>query len=212
MLISEINQLLEPGYLPLETGYHRLSNGQMHVAVLTRMPGCTGKMIDGWFSRLSEAGVLGMRADKKPTLPYSIEYHSLRHHLDENRILEGAFGWPPARVTIHFHNPAEFLDASRFEDAKIGTALCANVYDLEKVPLGRFVHLVRDLDFGCELRSRFWLFHATDMEAMRLMHHCIEEMGRLADFLPDLYMQKNSQIDWLERLNSPIKKSTDKPR
>ena len=47
---DEAGQLLEPGYLPLETGYTRLANGQVFVAVLTRMPGVSGEMIDWWFA------------------------------------------------------------------------------------------------------------------------------------------------------------------
>ena len=47
--IAEANQLLEPGYLPLESGYTRLSNGQIFVATLTEMAGVSGKMIDWWF-------------------------------------------------------------------------------------------------------------------------------------------------------------------
>ena len=46
MLIEEVNQLLDPGYQSMETGYFRLENGDMHVRVLTRMPGCKGKMVD----------------------------------------------------------------------------------------------------------------------------------------------------------------------
>ncbi len=42
--IEEANQLLNPGYLPLENGYVRLKNGQVLVATLTKMPGVTGKM------------------------------------------------------------------------------------------------------------------------------------------------------------------------
>ena len=49
MLMEEVHQLLDPGYLPIETGYYRLPNGQMHIAALTRMPGCKGKMVDWWF-------------------------------------------------------------------------------------------------------------------------------------------------------------------
>ena len=47
--VTEANQLLESGYLPLETGFTRLDNGQVFVGALTRMPGVTGKMIDWWF-------------------------------------------------------------------------------------------------------------------------------------------------------------------
>ena len=46
--VTEANQLLEPGYLPLANGFTRLDNGQIFVAVLTRMPRVNGKMIDWW--------------------------------------------------------------------------------------------------------------------------------------------------------------------
>ena len=49
MLLENANDLLKPGYLSMETGYTRLSNGQMHVACLTKMPGCKGRMVSWWF-------------------------------------------------------------------------------------------------------------------------------------------------------------------
>jgi hypothetical protein len=71
------------------------------------------------------------------------------------------------------------------------------------------VHLVRDTDYGCEMRSRFWLgemesrvpgktfseAEAREMRkrgindelARRLHQHCQEEMGYLAEVLPVLY-------------------------
>ena len=49
MNIEDVNQLLEPGYLPMETGFTRLPNNDVYIAVLTRMPRCKGKMIDWWF-------------------------------------------------------------------------------------------------------------------------------------------------------------------
>jgi len=55
------------------------------------------------------------------------------------------------------------------------------------VPLGRFIHLARDTESGCEMRNRFWLFQATEADAMGLMRHCLEEMLHLGAFLPDLY-------------------------
>ena len=55
-----------------------------------------------------------------------------------------------------------------------------------------FTHFLRDTDYGCEMRSRFWLFEVPDMAGAGIMHHCIEEMGTLADFLPDLYMQETA--------------------
>ena len=44
MRLEDANQLLEPGYLPMESGYTRLPNGDMYIAVLTRMPGGLGML------------------------------------------------------------------------------------------------------------------------------------------------------------------------
>ena len=47
--LEDVNQLLDPGYMTMETGFTRLPNNAMYVAVLTRMPQCKGEMIDWWF-------------------------------------------------------------------------------------------------------------------------------------------------------------------
>jgi DAPG hydrolase PhiG domain len=52
MELHEANDLLNPGYLPFESGYRDLSNGKRLVAALTRMPGCRAKMVHWWFSWL----------------------------------------------------------------------------------------------------------------------------------------------------------------
>lgn len=43
MLFEDVNQLSESGYSPFETGYKRLPNGDMYIAVLTRMRRCEAK-------------------------------------------------------------------------------------------------------------------------------------------------------------------------
>jgi hypothetical protein len=70
-------------------------------------------------------------------------------------------------------------------------------------------HLVRDTDYGCEMRSRFWLGMIAHRDptitlpdaqirqmrsenlnaefARRLHQHSVEEMGYLAEVLPALY-------------------------
>lgn len=40
------------------------------------------------------------------------------------------------------------------------------------------------------MRSRFWLFEADEELGSGLTKHCIEEMGNLADLLPDLYAKE----------------------
>jgi hypothetical protein len=191
VLLEKANQLLEPGYLPTETGFYRLSDGHMHLAVFTRMPHCTGKMVDWWF------GYLDGTEEYKIWEPKS----HVRLEWDENRIpgryigasciVEKKLGGRIIKLRIHFHEPSEFLDRSKFEEAGVVTAICANAYDLEKVPLGRIIHFVRDTEYGCEMRSRFWLYKASESVCMELMQHCMEEMGNLADFLTDFYAREN---------------------
>jgi hypothetical protein len=97
----------------------------------------------------------------------------------------------------------------RYREAGV-VAVCARIGDLEHpVNFGRMVHFVRDTDYGCEMRSRFWLgeiesrdpnvtFSDEQIRAMRqsnvneelarrLHQHATEEMGYLAEILPTLY-------------------------
>lgn len=194
MLFNETNQLLEPGYMPLETGYYRLSNGQMHVAVLTLMNRCKGEMIDWWFGYLADTETFRMwHPESHISLEWD-EHYRPGHYIGASQIVEGEFGGLVARLRIHYHDPPEFLDTSKFSNANVAAAICANVYDLEKVPLGRFIHLVRDTESGCEVRSRFWLFRASEADAMRLIKHALEEMHRLGVILPDLYHREHASV------------------
>ncbi len=191
MFFRESNRLLEPGYMTLEAGYYRLPNGQMHVAALTRMPRCKGKMVDWWFGYLDGTEKYKMW-DPESHIRWEWDEHwRYGQYIGASSIVEKRVFERKLQIRIHFRDPAEFLETSTFEEAQVGAVICANVYDLEKIPLCRLIHLVRDTHFGCEMRSRFWLFHASDKDAGRTMQHCIEEMGRLADLLPDLYNREN---------------------
>ena len=86
--------------------------------------------------------------------------------------------------------------------------------------LSSMCHIVRDAPWGAEMRSIFWLGEVAKRVgneevasiegfigntalarlllldqafAVGLMTHAIEEMGYLADFLPDLYRAENGQ-------------------
>lgn len=192
MFFNETSQLIEPGYLPLETGYYRLSNGQMHVAILTLMNRCKGEMIDWWFGHLADTDTLRMwHPHSHVSLEWDENYRP-GNYIGASQIVEGEFDGRTTGFRVHYHDLAEFLDISKLADANVSTAVCANVYDFEKVPRGRFIHLVRDTESGCEVRSRFWLFRATEADAMTLMKHGLKLMHRLAAFLPDLYARENA--------------------
>ncbi|MFH1490987.1 MAG: hypothetical protein ABII06_18940 [Pseudomonadota bacterium] len=195
MLFEEASRLLQPGYTPLETGYCRLPNNQTHVAVLTQMHGCSGKMVDWWFGYLDDSEKYRFW---EPTSHRKLACENPRHsgqYIGESQIVERDLGGIIRQVRIHYHAPFEIFDRSSFKESEWKTAICANVYDLDRIPIGRFIHLIRDRDFGCEVRSRFWLFQGSDIEAVSQMEHCMEEMGRLAAFLPDLYFRKNGETN-----------------
>ena len=211
MRFEDANDMLRPGYLPFESGYQELEDGKWVVAGLTRMPGCRAKMVDWWFSWLGD-----------------ISWYRLWHPTDhvysgwENRVdgkyigashlvheyLAGKDG-PLYKLRVDFHDPAETFDRERYR-ASGALAVCARPGLLEApFHVGRMCHFVRDTDYGCEMRSRFWLGIISHRDltitlpearvrqmrtenlnaefARRLHQHSVEEMGYLAEILPTLY-------------------------
>jgi hypothetical protein len=51
LAVADVNALLTPGYMARETGYCFLADGSGYTAVLTRMPGVTGEMLQWWLCR-----------------------------------------------------------------------------------------------------------------------------------------------------------------
>jgi hypothetical protein len=154
---------------------------------------CKGEMIDWWFGHRADTDTLRMwHPDSHVSLEWDENYRP-GNYIGASQIVKGEFGGLMTSVRIHYHDPSEFLDISKLADANVSAAVCANVYDLEKVPRGRFIHLVRDIKSGCEMRSRFWLFRSTEADAMILLKHGLELMHRLAAFLPDLYKRENTR-------------------
>ena len=47
---EDINRLLDPGYMEVETGWCRLPNGAGYICVNNKMPGVTVDMLDWWFA------------------------------------------------------------------------------------------------------------------------------------------------------------------
>jgi len=160
-------QLLEPGYLPLETGFTRLDNGQVFVAVHTSMPGVTGAMIDWWFAwhggekerykLWHPKSHVNVKCEKdlwnSPDLGDREKYVGNTSHIVEY------IGSENQAITITFQPPLEnYLDESKFQQANISTAVCARVgFAGQPFDFGRIIHLIRETEHGSEMRSRFWL-------------------------------------------------------
>jgi hypothetical protein len=116
---------------------------------------------------------------------------------------------PVYKLRIGFHDPSELFGAARYKESG-AVAVCARIGDLDHpIDFARMTHFVRNTDYGCEMRSRFWLGifksrdpsaaiaqrHAGELRkanvndelARRLHQHAVEEMGYLSEILPTLY-------------------------
>jgi hypothetical protein len=163
--LREADRLLEPDYLSMENGFARLSDGILHVATLTPMPGVTGEMIDWWFAW-------------HPLDPIRYQMWNPKDHVDakwRRPIARGAswrevyetnvadvdeyVGSSFLKLSIAYERPERYLTTSRFSSAGVETAVCARVLrrDLAGIVAGHLVHLIRKTSDGVEMRSRFWL-------------------------------------------------------
>ncbi len=213
MRYEEINDLLKPGYLPIESGVVTYDDGFKTVCALARMPRCKAKMIEWWFRWLGGTEqyklwhpVDHLFSDWEGRVPGT---HVGSSHL-VHEYLAGPDG-PVYKLRINFRDPLEFFDEKKWGNFS-GAAICARIGDLDHpVNFGRMVHFVRNTDQGCEMRSRFFLGHfesrvegeamsedqkarmrkemVTPELARRLHQHCTEEMSYLAELLPILYRQ-----------------------
>ena len=208
MQLTEANQLLDAGYLDMESGYRRLDDGQLHVAGWTTMFGCSGKMVEWWL------GFIENTEQYKwwhPTDHIWCEWDGERgtgNFIGGTHRVHELIGGELQKLRIHFRDPAEYLDVSRFAEAGISAAACGRVGPLDgTIWAGHLIHLCRDTAYGCEMRSRFWLgdFEPAEIAPDRetrmqlfpdtagvgLLQHCHEEMSYLASFLPALYAKHN---------------------
>ncbi len=213
MRFEERNDLFKPGYLKFESGVVDYEDGSKTIAALTRMPHCRGKMIHWWF------GWLGGTDQYKLWHPRDHVFSDWEGRENGNYIgsshlvheyLAGNDG-PLYKLRIKIRDPREFFDADAYA-ALDGMAICASPGSLEEpISIGNMCHFVRNTDYGCEMRTRFWLGNAsstdpaitltearkaeirahavTDEFCRRLHQHAVEEMGYLADLLPVLYRQ-----------------------
>ena len=164
--MDEADQLMQPGYLPLENGTAQLPNGQTFVAVLTRMPKVTGEMLEWWMGwHYMEAqryklwhprchvgnGTKEMLGDN-PELSNKKKYMTT-HYVSEY------VGSRLENIAITFVEPKTIFKKSDDLSANGVSALICGYVTSQDVPvtIGHLVHQIRHVEGGAEMRSRFWL-------------------------------------------------------
>jgi len=202
--------LLSPEKLPYLSGIERLSDGILHVAVLTRMPGVSPKMIEWWFGEYLQTTEHYKRWHPRDHVWMSWEDKMPNTHIGAKHCVHEYIGGRLNKLKILFLPPEEYFGEA-LQDVPGSAAICARVGLLDRpVDIGRMVHLALPKDWGCELHSRFWLGYvnarsgarfvdwlgnrplarralAKDSLGRSLLVHCHEEMTTLAGFLPALY-------------------------
>ncbi|MFC2045060.1 DAPG hydrolase family protein [Chloroflexota bacterium] len=186
-----LEEMLTPGYAPLETGYQMLLDGNILAATYTRFPYAKGKMVEWWFgSFLHNTQSYKLWHPDHTTFVWD-DKKKPGICVGATHISEEYLGNQVVPMQISFYDPADIFDISRFEPANIGCALVAEIRHPDGSLFGMFLHIVRDTSFGCEMRNRFWLIGANEEVAKGLIKHNLEEMGSLAEFLPGLYLREN---------------------
>jgi hypothetical protein len=211
MELRDANRLLDRGYLALESGHVRLPDGQLHVAAWTTMPRCTGAMVEWWFGFLETTEQYQWWHPQDHVWCEWVGERGTGRFVGGTHNVHERIGGELQKLRIHFREPAEYLDVSRFGEAGITAAVCARVGLLEApVWAGHVIHLCRDTAYGCEMRSRFWLGDIDppavapdretriqlfpDRSGAGLLAHCHEEMTYLAGFLPELYGKQATPV------------------
>jgi len=192
MLIEECEDLIKPGYLPLETGYMRLSNGKWLSAILTPMPNVNAKMMEWWIASYLDSTEKYKAWDSAHLLFEWDDKKKPGQYIGASHLCEEINGGQIIKIRIKFEDPANFFDISKFASTNIENATCATIYSPDyKVLVSRLIQVIRKTEYGCELRQRFWQESDDVTGARGMMEHSISEMGRLAKLLPGLYHREN---------------------
>lgn len=205
--------LVVDAYSAFETGVERQSNGVYRVRALTRMPKVKARMVRWWFADYLQTTAQYQRWHPTAHVWMDWENKVPGQVIGASHLVHEFIGPELQELRIQFVPPRELLGA--LDERWDGWVICARVGLLEQpVNLATMCHLVRDTEWGAEMRSVFWMGEVArrdgnhevfsiegligntaiarvlavdEQDAIDLMTHAIQEMGYLADFLPGLY-------------------------
>ena len=204
------------GDLPGEVGLFTLKKGGFQVANKTEFKGCTGEMLQWWFGWHAVDPLRYAIWDPYDHYGLEISEKDKAYILDPNTsipdksrgvthtVLESlAAGTKPDKIVIHFDDPAVL----GFDKEKIFTDSCS-FFVCAHAELGPMnvimMHMARDTETGCELRSRFWMGYTKEgkvklpfflkpivkKKMVALLGHNFAEYANLAAILPEVYAQE----------------------
>jgi len=211
--IEDINNLLNPGYLPAEIGYCIMPDGTGFVANITRMEYVTPEMVDWWFAwhglhplrykiwnRECHFDIETTKREQllDPSLSLKEKLWGVEHNVTED------LGFGPEIVHIIFMSPGQLgFDINRFKEPYVSSVVGGNMN------FGVMCHFIRKIEDGIEIRSRLWIgYQITNKKpvkilqggvqvlnetAKRLALHTIKKYGNLAKLLPLIYYEERNK-------------------
>lgn len=221
--IEDRNKLFDPGYLSDEKGYFMLENGTGVVSNNTFFKDCKGSMLQWWFAwhgldplRYAiwdpydhydlEVNDEARQKMLDPNVSIADKCYDVDHLVTESLVM----GTEPMKLLIQFKNPKYMgYDTTKIFTDACSFLVCSNVLilleDGTKIPVV-MTHMARDVEGGCELRSRFWMgYQIFDGEAKKmipdtmvfpeevvaqLLGHNFAEFTNLAAILPSVYAEE----------------------
>ena len=211
-----------PGYAEGDDGFQsevrRLPNGIYEVSALTEMPGVSAEMVRWWFGDYLQTSEHYQRWHPTAHVWMDWENKTAGEYVGASHLVHEYLGDDLSKLRIQFVPPEDILGPVVLADDDV--AVCAKAGLLEQ-PLngGKMCHIIRNTEYGAEMRSRFWLgmvakrngnetvasiegivantylarkIGVRQSTALDLTHHAIEEMGSLAEFLPELYASETA--------------------
>jgi len=201
--IERLNDLLNPGYHEIESGWCVLPNGAGYIANHNVMPGVTLEMANWWMAWHGlepmryriwyPPGHFGVTISDKdrakvldPGRPLAQKNYGVTHF-----VIEDVGGGGPEKIAISFMSPRDVgFDMSRFKSPEVGTLFAANgVSQLINPPPGApnfktpafMMHFIREIPGGIEYRTRFWMgYHIVNKIPYLLLPRGV----KLPEFVP----------------------------
>jgi len=214
----DAERALEPGYLKEETGVKRLPNGTYEVSVLTCMPKVKAHMVRWWFADFMKISEHYKWWHPTDHIWMDWENKQPGKIIGASHLVHEYIGGELQKLRIQVVDPTELFGYDPNDKKTFVICARAGLLD-EPINVAKMCHIVRDTEWGAEMRSRFWMGHVakrdgndttfslaglvgntalarfisfSQKDAQALMTHAIEEMGFLSDLLPELYASSSS--------------------
>lgn len=215
----DLSGLLADDYSGFETGVQRQANGVFRVRALTRMPKVKAAMVRFWFTDFMQTTEHYKRWHPTAHVWMDWENKVPGEVIGASHLVHEYIGPELSKLRIQFIPPEVLLGEQ--EDRADRWVICARAGMLEvPINVATMCHIIRDTEWGAEMRSVFWMgdvskrdgnetifsieglvgntalvrmLAVNEPDAVDLMTHAIQEMGYLADFLPDLYATETSE-------------------